>query len=292
MNTDRFLYSAFGVKMPRIIYGTAWKKDRTASLVEQAISTGFRGIDTACQPKHYDEAGVGQGIARCIQRGIVQREELYLQTKFTPLNGHDPLKIPYDPKASLSDQVKQSFQCSLQNLQTSHLDCLVLHSPLTDQKQLLDVWRTMERLFHEGGVKQLGISNCYAYETFAFLYDSAEIKPAVLQNRFYADAQYDRNLRAFCQTSNIIYQSFWTLTANPGVLAHVSMKTLAEKYDRSGAQLFFRYLTQVGIIPLTGTTSEQHMRDDLAIFGFELTDQECQQVDRLLLTTETEIADH
>ena len=292
MNTDRFLYSAFGVKMPRIIYGTAWKKDRTASLVEQAISTGFRGIDTACQPKHYDEAGVGQGISHCIQAGIVQREELYLQTKFTPLNGHDPLKIPYDPKASLSDQVKQSFQCSLQNLQTSYLDCLVLHSPLADQKQLLEVWRTMELLFHEGGVKQLGISNCYAYETLAFLYDSVEIKPAVLQNRFYADTQYDRNLRAFCQSSKIIYQSFWTLTANPGVLAHAALKALSEKYQRSSAQLFFRYLTQIGIIPLTGTTSEQHMRDDLAIFEFELTDEECQQVDRLLLTTETEIADH
>jgi diketogulonate reductase-like aldo/keto reductase len=221
MNTDRFLYSAFGVKMPRIIYGTAWKKDRTANLVEQAISIGFRGIDTACQPKHYDEAGVGQAIAHCIQAGIVQREELYLQTKFTPLNGHDPLKTPYVPKASLSDQVKQSFQCSLQ---TSYLDCFVLHSPLADQKQLLEVWRTMERLFHEGGVKQLGISNCYAYETLAYLYEYAEIKPAVLQNRFYADTQFDRNLRAFCQTNKIIYQSFWTLTANPEVLANLGGK--------------------------------------------------------------------
>jgi diketogulonate reductase-like aldo/keto reductase len=128
----------------------------------------------------------------------------------------------------------------------------------------------------------LGISNCYAYETLAYLYESAEIKPAVLQNRFYADTQFDRNLRAFCQTNKIIYQSFWTLTANPEVLAHASMKTLAEKYDRSSPQLFFRYLTQIGIIPLTGTTSEQHMRDDLAIFEFELTDEECQQVDRLL----------
>lgn len=282
MNTDRFLFSAFGVKMPRIIYGTAWKKDRTANLVEQAISTGFRGIDTACQPKHYDEAGVGQGIDRCIQTGIVQREALYLQTKFTPLNGHDPSKIPYDAKASLSDQVKQSFQCSLQNLQTTYLDCLVLHSPLADQNQLLDVWRAMESLFHEGGVKQLGISNCYTDETLAYLYESAEIKPAVLQNRFYADTQYDRTLRAFCQTRNIIYQSFWTLTANPAVLAHATLKSLSKKYQCSSAQLFFRYLIQIGIIPLTGTSSAQNMLDDLAIFDFELISDECQQIGKLL----------
>jgi diketogulonate reductase-like aldo/keto reductase len=282
MDTDRFFFSAFGVKMPRIIYGTAWKKDETAHWVEQAIRTGFRGIDTACQPKHYHEAGVGKGIARCIQTGLMQREELYLQTKFTPLNGHDPSRIPYDAKSCLSDQVNQSFRCSLQNLQTDYLDCLILHSPLADQQQLLDVWRAMEQLFHRGSVKQLGISNCYALETLVFLYESAEIKPAVLQNRFYADTQYDRNLREYCRPKDIIYQSFWTLTANPGVLAHAAIKSLSEKYRRSSAQLFFRYLTQIGIIPLTGTTSEQHMTDDLAIFDFELTVEECQQIGKLL----------
>lgn len=287
MDIDQFLYSAFGVKMPRIIYGTAWKKDMTAKLVEQAIRSGFRGIDTACQPKHYDEAGVGNGIASCIKTGLIERAELYLQTKFTPLNGHDPLKIPYDAKANLSDQVNQSFQCSLQNLQTNYLDGLILHSPLADPQQLLEVWRAMEQLFHKGFVKQLGISNCYALETLAFLYEAAEIKPAIVQNRFYAATQYDRNVRAFCQTSNIIYQSFWTLTANPSVLADVVLNRLAEKYRRSSAQIFFRYLTQIAIIPLIGTTSERHMRDDLAIVDFELTAEECQQIDRLLLTSET-----
>ena len=282
MDTDRFLFSALGVKMPRIIYGTAWKKDETAHWVEQAIRTGFRGIDTACQPKHYDEAGVGKGIARCIQTGHVQREDLYLQTKFTPLNGHDPLKIPYDAEASLSDQVKQSFQRSLQNLQTDYLDGLILHSPLADQQQLLEVWRAMEQFFHRGNVKQLGISNCYALETLVFLYESAKIKPAILQNRFYADTHYDHQLRAFCRSRDIIYQGFWTLTANPGVLAHATMKSLVEKYERSSAQLFFRYLTQIGIIPLTGTTSEHHMRQDVAIFDFELTAEECRQIDALL----------
>jgi len=99
MNPNDFFISSYGVRMPPIIYGTAWKKDTTAALVEQAISLGFRGIDTACQPKHYNEAGVGDGVATCQKLGI-DRSELYLQSKFTPLTGQDPAQVPYDAKAA------------------------------------------------------------------------------------------------------------------------------------------------------------------------------------------------
>ena len=281
MNPNDFLTSAYGVRMPRIIYGTAWKKDRTAALVEQAIELGFRGIDTACQPKHYNEAGAGDGVAACLHRGI-DRSELYLQSKFTPLSGQDPMQVPYDPNASLSEQVAQSFQASLKNLQTPYLDCLVLHSPLADQQHTLEAWQAMEQIFHSGGAKQLGISNCYDPQQFELLYQNATIKPAVIQNRFYAESGYDRAIRDFCREHRIIYQSFWTLTANPNVLAHATLQTLAAKYRRSAAQIFFRYLSQIGIIPLTGTTSESHMREDLAIFDFELPADECDAIEILL----------
>ena len=281
MNPNDFFTSAYGVRIPWIIYGTAWKKDSTAALVEQAISLGFRGIDTACQPKHYNEAGVGDGVAACKERGIV-RSELYLQSKFTPLNGQDPERVPYDAKASLGEQVAQSFQTSLKNLQTTYLDCLILHSPLANQQQMEEVWQAMEQIFDNGGATQLGISNCYDLQQFKLLYRNAKVKPAVIQNRFYDETQYDRTIRDFCQQQRIIYQSFWTLTANPQVLAHTTLKTLAAKYQRSTAQVFFRYLNQINIIPLTGTTSETHMREDLAIIDFELTADECEAVGKLL----------
>lgn len=281
MNPKDCLTSAYGVRIPRIIYGTAWKKDRTAALVEQAIGLGFRGIDTACQPKHYNEVGVGDGVTACLHRGI-DRSELYLQSKFTSLNGQDPMQVPYDPKASLSEQVAQSFQTSLKNLQTPYLDCLVLHSPLANPQQTMEVWQAMEQIFHSGGVKQLGISNCYDPQLFELLYQNATVKPAVIQNRFYAQTQYDRIIRSFCREHRIIYQSFWTLTANPHILAHPTLQTLAAKYRRSTAQIFFRYLSQIDIIPLTGTTSESHMREDLAIFDFELTADERDAVEMLL----------
>ena len=267
--------------MPPLIYGTAWKKERTEALVTQALRAGFRGIDTACQPKHYHEPGVGAGLAASLQAGLT-REEVYLQTKFTPLSGQDPKRIPYDANASLPEQVAQSFAVSLRNLQTSYLDALVLHSPLPREAETLQVWTAMEKLVDAGGVKRIGISNCYSLKTLESLYRTSRIKPSVVQNRFYAESDYDIDIRAFCLGHGIAYQSFWTLTANPQLLADETMRLLSLKYGRTPAQILFRYLTQVGVTPLTGTTSETHMREDLSIFQFELAESEVRAVTTLL----------
>lgn len=271
-----FHISSQGVRMPRIVYGTAWKKEKTAALVEKALTLGFRGIDTACQPKHYFEPGVGEGIAAFLaaKANEVSRADLYLQTKFTPLNGQDPNRIPYDPRAPLAAQIEQSFQASLANLKTDYLDCLVLHSPMGSAQETQSAWRAMESLVDRGGVRQLGISNCYDVAYFEDLHRWARIKPAVLQNRFYEATGYDRDLRAFCARHGIVYQTFWTLSANPHVLTHDAVTALSSKYSRTPAQIFFRALTQEGVVPLTGTQSEVHMREDLDIFDFELTDAE------------------
>ncbi|MGN7612370.1 aldo/keto reductase family protein [Magnetococcales bacterium HHB-1] len=270
-----------GLKTPQLLYGTAWKKERTAALVTEAIQSGFRGIDTACQPKHYHEKGVGEGMAAALQSMSLTRDDLYLQSKFTSLGGQDLQRIPYDPQADLSTQVSQSFQKSLDNLQTSYLDALVLHSPLSTFAKTKTVWRAMERLFEAGLVKRLGISNCYDLKLFSALYQTAKVKPVILQNRFYADTHYDFQLRRFCAQQKIIYQSFWTLTANPHILRHHLLQTLQQKYQRTQAQILFRYLSQRGIVPLTGTTSRIHMEEDLAISMFELSSEACDELDAL-----------
>jgi len=277
MNSADGFVSARGTRVPRLLYGTAWKKERTAGLVERALSIGFRGIDTACQPKHYDEQGVGAGVAACLGRGL-GREELYLQTKFTPLAGQDPRRIPYDPQAGLAEQVRQSCGVSLRQLQTSYLDCLVLHSPLSPFAQLLLVWRALEALVDSGAVRELGISNCYELREFQALYAAARVKPLVLQNRFYAQTGYDRELRAFCLAHGVLYQSFWTLTANRDLLSRAPFDALARAHAVTPAQVLLRGLTQLGVCPLTGTSSEQHMREDLAIFDFALSQPELAQL--------------
>ena len=262
-----------GVRSPRILYGTAWKKLRTEGLVSQALASGFRGIDTACQPKHYNEAGVGAAVAASVRSGL-ERAELYLQTKFTPLSGQDPKQVPYDPDAPLAEQVAQSIEVSLRNLQTDYLDCLVLHSPLRDMRDTEQVWQAMQASCASGTVRQLGISNCYDLAVLKHLHGWAGVKPAVVQNRFYADMDYDVDIRAFCREHGIVYQSFWTLTANPHVLGHEQTVRLATKYHVTPAQVLFRYLTGIDIVPLSGTTSQVHMREDLAIFDFALTEAE------------------
>src|ERR1700685_3899683 len=140
---DRFILSNSKIRVPRIIYGTAWKKAATENLVSLAIQNGFRGIDTACQPKHYEEARVGAGVAASMSKGLT-RPDLYLQTKFTSLSGQDPNRIPYDPKAPLPDQVAESIAASLKNLQTDYLDCVLLHSPMPTMALTLSVWSTLE----------------------------------------------------------------------------------------------------------------------------------------------------
>jgi diketogulonate reductase-like aldo/keto reductase len=269
-----------GLVVPALLYGSAWKKERTAPLVAQALGLGFRGIDTACQPKHYDEPGVGAGVAAALQRGL-RREQLYLQTKFTSLSGQDPRSVPYDARASLPDQVRQSCRASLANLQTSYLDCLVLHSPFPAFTQTLEAWQAMEGLVDSGSVHALGISNCYDPPLLGALWQAARIKPLTVQNRFYKKTGHDREIRAFCRQHAMLYQSFWTLTANPQLLAHPTLLALAARHAFTPAQLLFRCLTQLGMVVLSGTTSATHMQQDLAIFELELAEQELALIEAL-----------
>ncbi len=268
--------------VPLLIYGTAWKKEKTAELVEKAVLHGFRGVDTACQPKHYYEAGVGQALLRLKEQGI-SRDTLFLQTKFTPLSGQDPSNIPYDPAASLDEQVRQSFSCSLKNLGVDVIDSLVLHSPLPSHEQTMQVWHSMEELFNNGVVRMLGLSNCYDLEVFKSIYEDATVKPSILQNRFYSETGYDTKLREWSDERAVHYQSFWTLTANPQILSHPIVRGIAIGKGVTVAQLFFRFLTQLEIIPLVGTCSEKHMKEDLAIFDFMLSDAEIASIENLIM---------
>ena len=268
------------INMPPLLYGTAWKKERTTDLVIQAIKLGFKGIDTACQPKHYDESGVGKALSFLEKEGFF-REELFIQTKFTPISGQDPLSIPYDEKSELSLQVAQSFEISKKNLQTDYIDSYVLHSPPSSFEDLCTIWKAMEEISICGEAKQLGISNIYDIELLEGLYTMAKIKPSVVQNRFYQDTRYDKQIRSFCKKHHITYQSFWTLTANPHILKSEVLLDLAKKYKKSVVQILFAYLHQIGVTPITGTCDTEHMRSDLESFDSVLEESEVTKMDTL-----------
>lgn len=263
--------------MPPFIYGTAWKKDKTADLVYKAIRNGFKGIDTACQPKHYNEAGVGEALRKLADEGL-DRNDLYIQTKFTPIDGQDPNNIPYNKLDPLAEQMIQSFQASQKNLNVSYVDGLILHSPLETFEQTIVAWKALELIHTQGGAKRIGISNCYDLDYLKEIYSSASIKPTILQNRFYQATGYDHELRRWCREKEITYQSFWTLTANPQILSSRVIQKAAQTYQKTPAQILFRVLVHMGIVPLTGTTSEQHMKEDLEIFTFSLPETVIQEI--------------
>lgn len=266
--------------IPKLIYGTAWKKERTSDLVAKAIQLGFRGIDTACQPKHYHEPGVGEALTRLNEEGI-KREDLYIQTKFTPVDGQDPRNIPYNRLAPLNEQVLESFRASQTNLGVDYVDGLILHSPLHTFEETMTVWKSMEIIHNEGKAKRIGISNCYDLDMLKQIYNEALVKPGIVQNRFYQTTDYDKAIRVWCLDNEIAYQSFWTLTANPHLLSSTAVRKAAHHYKKTPAQILFRALVQLGITPLTGTSSEQHMKEDLEILGFSLPDDVVQEINSL-----------
>jgi len=210
-------------------------------------------------------SGVGRALVRLQEQHNIPRSDLWVQTKFTPVRGQDPNNIPYDPNAPREEQVQQSMARSLVNLQTDYVDALVLHSPLPTHEMTMRVWKTMEDLCDEGKARSLGISNCYSLSSLKELHASSRIKPTILQNRFYRDTNFDKELRAFCQEHGITYQSFWTLTANPEILSSRAVKSLSNKYKKTPEQVLFAFVRGIGITPLTGTSSKQHMREDLEV---------------------------
>ena len=268
-------------KFPSFIYGTAWKEDATAELVEKAVSTGFSAIDTANQPRHYQEHLVGEALLRLESKGI-KREGLFLQSKFTPANGHDQ-RIPYDPTENLTTQVKQSFESTLKNLHTDHLDSYLLHGPYTQPglgDEDWEVWSAIEELYKAGKTRFIGISNVNIIQ-LKLLSEKAEIKPMVVQNRCFANQGWDSEIRGFCKTNQIAYEGFSLLTANPFVIQSPEVRSIARELGRTPEQVVFCFAMQAGMIPLTGTTNDQHMKEDLQTVDFELKDDDVQLIEAI-----------
>jgi diketogulonate reductase-like aldo/keto reductase len=270
------------LNVPPLLYGTAWKEDQTQRLTELALEQGFRGIDTANQRKHYDEAAVGAGVAAAIQRGIVRRADLFLQTKFTFQAGQDQ-RLPYDPRAPIAAQVEQSLASSLGHLGVDQIDSYVLHGP--NQRVGLgsddwEAWRAMEAAQDRGQVGLLGVSNV-SLEQLETLCSQARVQPRFVQNRCYAVDGWDRAVRRFCTGRGIVYQGFSLLTANRQVLADRRLVAIASQHGRTPAQIVFCFALAVGMLPLTGTTDAGHMRQGLSVSDFTLSGEEVALIESL-----------
>ncbi|MEA3200149.1 MAG: hypothetical protein QOE90_1577 [Thermoplasmata archaeon] len=268
-----------GVRVPTMLYGTAWKEERTAPLVAQALAAGFRGIDTANQRKHYHEAAVGEAL----QASGLARNDIFLQTKFTHARGQDH-RMPYDPAVPIAEQVAQSFASSLAHLGVDHLDAYLLHGPSTSRglaKEDWEAWGAMEALHRAGRVRLLGVSNVSAAQ-LAELHAGASVKPALVQSRTLVWPEADRATRAFCREHGLGYEGFSLLTAAPALLAHPAVRAASARTGLAPGAMLLRFWIEQGAIVLTGTSDARHAADDLAARDTPLTPEESAALARVL----------
>jgi len=140
----------------------------------------------------------------------------------------------------------------------------------------------MEELYQSGKTKMIGISNVVAGQ-LTQLCEQANVKPMIVQNRCYAVLGWDKEVREICQAQGIIYQGFSLLTANRAVFDDPEIRTIAKRLGTGPAQIMFRFAMQIGMLPLTGTTSQQHMKQDLQAERLALSSEEIQRIETIAL---------
>ncbi|KAL8897521.1 MAG: hypothetical protein Q9207_007173 [Kuettlingeria erythrocarpa] len=273
------------VAIPKFIYGTAWKGAQTASLVHAALESGFRGLDTAAQPRHYRKELVGEEVRQFLDHGHAGWQQhveanrrglslsVQLQTKFTSLDGQDQEEqLPYRAIDPIVDQIRASVRSSLAHLQVhssssqeeSYINCFLLHSPLDTLSDTLLAWRTLGE-FVPHRIRHLGISNVNR-NNLGLIYDLMDVKPAAVQNRWYhnPDDPFDEQLRGFCVRHGIVYQAFSVLTGNPGLLECAPVQRIAGEIGIAHEVALYCLFLELGSASvLNGTTNVGRMRSDL-----------------------------
>lgn len=263
MTTKKVLLNN-GIEMPIIGLGT-WQLtgDVAENSVYVAIKNGYRLIDTAYW--YGNEESVGKAIRKAIKDNLVTREELFVTTKLPPY-GFD-------------DYEKAIDDCN-KRLGLDYIDLMLVHQSGSDEKKL---YRAIENKIKTGVVKSLGISNYYTKKDFDNIVKDAKIMPAVIQNEnhiYYNDKEFQEYVSKY----GIIIESYYPL----GVRGHTKdslnnevISSIAKKYNKSSAEVILRWHIQSGFITIPGSSNEEHIKENINIFDFELTSEEVANINKL-----------
>lgn len=249
-----------GHKIPALGYGVF---QMTSAQVEehlpQAIAAGYTHIDTA--NAYYNEVAVGKAI----KASGVAREDLFVTSKLFPQD------YPYE-------KCKKAIDDTLRRLDMDYLDLLLFHQPYGEY---VSGWRAMEEAVREGKVRSIGLSNFTNVSKLREITDNATIKPAVMQiliNPYWNAHEYKEAVRDL----GMVFEGWYPLGhGDKGLLGEPVFKELAEKYGKSAAQIILRWHVQEGSVVFPKTMNPEHMRDNLDIFDFELTDDEMARINAL-----------
>ena len=246
-----------GRKMPVLGLGT-WTQDNDTAeeSVYSAIREGYRLIDTA---RYYgNESGVGKGVRRAIAEGLVKREDIFITTKIMPGNYANPDSAVDDSNRALG---------------LGYIDLMLIHQPGYNDE---GVYKALERGVKSGKIRSIGISNYYTPSEFERITRNAEIMPAVVQNENHIYFQ-NTELQRYLQRYGTIVESWYPFGGRGHigrVLADDTVRRIAASHGKTPAQVILRWHIQAGYVVIPGSKNPAHIRENISIFGFALTDEE------------------
>lgn len=257
--SNKYVILNNGIKMPIIGLGTwTFTNEEAEEAVYIAIKKGYRLIDTA---QYYgDEIGVGKGVRKAIDEGIVKREDIFVTSKIYASTDHN-----------------KAIEKSLNNLDLDYIDLLLIHQPGFDDKGL---YQTMEKYYKEGKLKAIGISNYYTKEAIDEVLSYAEIVPAVIQNENHIYYQ-NNELQEYVKQYGIIIESWYPFGGRGHTDENFNNETIvkiAKKYNKTSAQIILRWQLQAGYIAIPGSKNPNHIKENISIFDFELSDEDMKQI--------------
>ena len=252
-----------GVAMPRLGLGVWQAKDghEVENAVSVALEAGYRLIDTAAV--YGNEAGVGKAI----KSSNIPREQLFITTKvWNADQGYD--------------QTLAAFDKSLERLGLDYVDLYLIHWPVPAKDLYIETWRALEKLYSEGRVKAIGVSN-FTVEHLERLMNESTIVPAVNQIELHPYLT-QAPLREFCQQNDIVGESYSPLSgAGGGVLNDPVVEELAQKYGKSPAQIVIRWHLQNDLIVIPKSVTPERIQQNIDVFDFQLDSDDMAAIDNL-----------
>ena len=252
-----------GYEMPILGLGTySLDHDTCVSSVMALLENGGRLIDTAYM--YGNEEAVGEGVRKGMEEYGIPREEIYVITKIYPNQFEDP---------------EAAIDMALEKLDIGYIDMMLLHHPGTND---VKAYQAMEKYVGEGKIHSLGLSNWYVEELTEFL-PQVTIKPALVQNEIHPYYQ-EKEVVPFIQANGIVVQCWYPLGGRgytADLLGNETIQMIASAHGVSAAQVILRWDLQRSIVVIPGSSNPDHIKENLDLFGFELTDEEMEQIGAL-----------
>lgn len=252
-----------GIEMPWMGLGVFKVEEGpdTIESVKTAIINGYRSIDTAAV--YQNEEGVGSGIKEGIKVEGISREDLFITSKVWNAD------LGYESTLA-------AYETSLKKLGLDYLDLYLIHWPVAGKYK--KAWKALETIYKEKRVKAIGVSN-FQIHHLEDLMAGATVKPVINQVEYHPMLT-QKELLSFCQKHEIQLEA-WSPLMQGQLLDHPVLKKIAEKHQKSVAQVILRWDLQTGVITIPKSIKEHRIIENTAIFDFELTTEEVNEINGL-----------